>query len=219
MAGYPKVSPLRPLVEAYPGETLRSIRKHAASRTSETISALVGRFIGTWSFVEMMQKQVINAFVDGNWEVVSEAFLARISARSRDEALEQAAKVVLPQHGFGYFSEIIKRTKPVRDRRNQYVHYTWAGGDTELWLAQSDAVVRSKVLEMRYAAERDFTGDQPDLTIDASKVFVFRGEDVEQDIEAADHLALLYWSFFDAYSPSGGSQRLEDVRQHLEQDY
>jgi hypothetical protein len=148
--------------------------------------------ISTWAVIDSVLSVLATTFLRSDFEVVTGMLQALTGNESRRAAIVGAAQSALKPKDFALFCTIMKVIKPSRDRRNDFAHHNWgyfSNLDDAIVLADPKCFVSYDARRRAVKARRR----RHISPIDYTKILVFRRNDLEEEVEAANtalHLVL-----------------------------
>ena len=206
--------PPQPLTSARPG--YQSVRFHLIDDAMEKrpkLAGLVMRIINIWSYTDHSLATLTTSFLKADFETVTEMLQALTGIEGRRAAITAAAQSTLSVDDFNLFTAVMRVIRPLRKRRNDFAHFLWGILPDEpdvllllnpKYLAQYDAKTRSWSKE--FMAYRPTGAERPEIPprpeIDFTKVFVYREQDLIEDVNHATKASQFVFMLQFALSPS-----------------
>lgn len=228
--------PPQPLAKFRPGHQGVSFTlMDDAMEKRPNLAVLVMRVINIWSYADHTLATLTTNFLKADFETVAAMLQALTGGGARRAAIKAAARSTLSPDDFTLFEVVMKVIKASHDRRHEFAHFLWGILPNEpdvllllnpKYLAQFDAKTRSWSAE--FMAYRPMRGERPDIPPDTeivlAEVFVYREQDLLEDVSHAMKAYELVFNLHLALSPShpaaddGRSELLNQpqVRQALE---
>ena len=216
--------PPQPLTTLRPGDQPVSFQLiDDAMEKRPKLAGLVMRVINIWSYTDHSLATLATNFLKADFETVTAMLQALTGVEARRAAISAAAQSTLSADDFNLFTAVMKVIRPSRKRRNDFAHFLWGILPDEpnmllllnpKYLAQYDAESRSWSRDfMAYPTRAERSEIPPRPEIDLMNVFVYRKQDLLEDVDHATTAHGLVFSLHFALSP--GHPAAEHVRTEL----
>lgn len=165
------------------------------------LCALVMQYIMQLSTIESSMMTIATAaFISADFKAVASMLEALTGTPARNAAIEAAAKATLSPDDFELFDAVQRHLKPLRNRRNEFAHHTWAWSGVP---ANAIMLINPARLHMDFAEykhnRRFGTGTLvKEIGLDAEQYMVYREADLRRENEKANQagemVVMLTWA-------------------------